>query len=226
MKSTAGSSLRKTPPRFDEWSLYFNVAMQLYPRHFEAKPYKTLGWPMRTGDWLPEIAPAAPAFENYYPQSYAPGGPFNGLDPLGDLDAKSSPACDGHRQRHAHRAGRRRRARPLRPFALIVTEDGLRFVGDGTVVAGKRNVRRILLINGCKGDGPIKGNLDMFLTEPRGTPVGGESVALGEVTWIPLLPPDRPGLSPIHSSQRSIPGAARDAGPVTVAADEGRDDRR
>ena len=45
--------------------------------------------------------------------------------------------------------------------------------GDGTVVAGKRNVRRILLIDGAKGEAPNqKGKLDMFLTEPRGTPVG------------------------------------------------------
>ena len=84
------------------------------------------------------------------------------------------------------------------PFALIATEDALRFVGDGTVVAGKRNVRRILLVNGAKGKAPIKGKLDMFLTEPRGTPVGGESVALGDVTWMPLLPPEKPGLYPIR----------------------------
>jgi hypothetical protein len=34
----------------------------------------------------------------------------------------------------------------------------------------------------------------MFGTEPRGTPVAGESVRLSEVCWIPLLPPDKPGL--------------------------------
>jgi glycosyltransferase involved in cell wall biosynthesis len=181
----------------DEWSLYFNVAMQLYPRHFEAKPYKTLGWPMRTGDWFPEIAPAAPAFENYYPQSYAPGGPFNGLGPLGDLDAKIARMRQGIA--NATRIEREGGGEHVpSPFALIVTEDGLRFVGDGTVVAGKRNVRRILLINGAKGEAPIKGKLDMFLTEPRGTPGGGESVALGEVTWMPLLPPEKPGLYPIR----------------------------
>ena len=26
-------------PAYDEWSLYFNVAQQLYPRHFATKPY-------------------------------------------------------------------------------------------------------------------------------------------------------------------------------------------
>lgn len=41
----------------DEWSLYFNVVRPLYPRHFAAQPYGTLGWPMRPSDWFPEIAP-------------------------------------------------------------------------------------------------------------------------------------------------------------------------
>jgi hypothetical protein len=181
----------------DEWSLYFNVAMQLYPRHFEAKPYETLGWPMRTGDWFPEIVPANPAFENYYPQSYAPGGPFNGLDPLGDLEAKSARMRqDSANAIRVEREGAGEHNPSL--FALILTEDALRFVGDGTVLAGRRNVRRILLINGARGEAALKGKLDMFLTEPRGAPVGGESVALGEVTWMPLLPPEKPGLYPIR----------------------------
>ena len=38
----------------------------------------------------------------------------------------------------------------------------------------------------------------MFVTEPRGTPVRGESVRLGEVCWIPLLPPDKPSLYAIR----------------------------
>ena len=44
---------------------------------------------------------------------------------------------------------------------------------------GKRNVRRILLINGAP-DGAPAGKLDMLVTEPRGMPVSGESVRLGE----------------------------------------------
>src|SRR5262249_26474673 len=52
---------------FDEWSLYFNVAGQLFPNNVRAKPYAALGWPMRMGDWLPQVTPEAPAFENYYP---------------------------------------------------------------------------------------------------------------------------------------------------------------
>jgi len=83
--------IRSDGPAYDEWSLYFNVASQLYPRHFATKPYGTLGWPMRPGDWLPEQDPVEPAFENYYPQNYetAEHGMFVGLDPLGDLDAKT-----------------------------------------------------------------------------------------------------------------------------------------
>ena len=62
---------------------------------FGAKPYGTLGWPMRPGDWLPELEPLDPAFENYYPQNYeaAEGGMFVGLKPLGDLDAKTNRAA-------------------------------------------------------------------------------------------------------------------------------------
>jgi hypothetical protein len=52
-------------PAYDEWSLYFNVASQLYPSHFTQQPYSTLGWPMRTGDWFPELTPLEPAFENH-----------------------------------------------------------------------------------------------------------------------------------------------------------------
>jgi hypothetical protein len=39
-----------------------------------------------------EIDPVQPAFENYYPQNYETAeehGMFVGLDPLGDLDAKT-----------------------------------------------------------------------------------------------------------------------------------------
>jgi hypothetical protein len=50
-------------PPYDEWSIYFNVAAQLYPAHFRFAPYATLGWPIRMGDWSPQIT-------NYYPQNY------------------------------------------------------------------------------------------------------------------------------------------------------------
>ena len=46
-----------TGPPYDEWSLYFNVAAYLYRNHFDLRPYSTLAWPMRTGDWFPEIEP-------------------------------------------------------------------------------------------------------------------------------------------------------------------------
>ena len=132
---------------YDEWSLYFNVAHHLYPRHFVAKPYGTLGWPMRPGDWLPEIDPLKPVFENYSPQNYtmAESGMLVGLEPLGDFEAKTARVFAALAQ--ARRAE--------------VKDRQARYVFDRAA---------------------------------RGTPVAGGSVRLGEVCWIPLLPPDKPGL--------------------------------
>jgi hypothetical protein len=209
---------------YDEWSLYFNIASQLYPRHFTAKPYGALGWPMRPGDWLPEIELLDPAFENYYPQNYETddGGMFVGLKPLGDLDAKRERAATALEQaRRAELEGGG--AHAPSPLALTVAPDGLRFVGPGTILAGKRNVRRILLLNGAGDVTLVTGSLDMFVTEPRGTPVRGESVRLGEVCWIPLLPPDKPGLYAIRFFAALDSGQRLEArGLLTVVADEGR----
>ena len=121
-----------------------------------------------------EIDPVQPAFENYYPQNYetAEHGMLVGLDPLGDLDAKT------RRTKEALTQGRRAESKSggehsPGSLALIVTQEGLKFVGPGTILAGKRNVRRILLINGAPDVTPMTGRLDMFVTEPRGTPVAG-----------------------------------------------------
>jgi hypothetical protein len=129
-------------PAYDEWSLYFNVAQQLYPRHFATKPHGALGWPMRPGDWLPEIKPVEPAFENYYPQNYqtAERGMFVGLDPLGDLEANAS----GSREALADASRAEIKGGGAHSpclLALIVTLEALKFVGSGTILAGMRNVR-------------------------------------------------------------------------------------
>jgi hypothetical protein len=211
-------------PAYDEWSLYFNVAHQLYPRHFATKPYGTLGWPMRPGDWLPEIEPVQPAFENYYPQNYeaAERGMFVGLNPLGDLDAKTRRTLEALAEaRRAEIKGGGAHSPGI--LALIVTPEALKFVGSGTILAGKRNVRRVLLVNGASDVTPVTGKLDMFVTEPRGTPVAGESVRLGEVCWIPLLPPDKPGLYAIRFFAALDSGARLEArGLLTVVAGEER----
>ena len=166
----------------------------------------------------------AAAFENYYPPNYeaAEGGMFAGLKPLGDLDAKTNRAAAALRQaRRAEIEGGG--AHAPSPLALIIAQDGLRFVGPGTILAGKRNVRRILLLNGAGDVTLVTGRLDMFVTEPRGTPVRGESVRLGEVCWIPLLPPDKPGLYAIRFFAALDSGQRLEArGLLTVVADEGR----
>lgn len=106
------------------------------------------------------------------------------------------------------------------PLALLVTPEALQFVGSGTILKGKRNVQCILLINGASDVTPVIGKLDMFVTEPRGA--AGESVRLGEVCWIPLLPPDKPGLYVIRFYGALDSGARLEArGLLTVVAGEG-----
>ncbi len=205
----------------DEWSLYFNVASQLYPRHVLAKPYATLGWPMRTGDWLPEIAPREPAFENYCPESYAAGGMFVGLSPLGDLERKTRRTLDalaGARRAEIEGSGEHSPG----VLALVITPEAMKFISTGTVLAGSRNVRRILLIHGAGIACAIKGKLDMFVAEPGGAVVRGESIDLGELCWMPLLPPETPGLYLIRLFATLASGARLEArGLLTVIADKG-----
>ena len=111
------------------------------------------------------------------------------------------------------------------PLALLIASNALTFAGGGTILAGKHNVRRVLLINGAP-DAPPRGKLDMFVTEPRGTPVSGESVHLGETCWIPLLPPDKPGLYVIRSYTVLDSGIRLETrGLLTVVAGEGVDDQ-
>jgi hypothetical protein len=105
-------------------------------------------------------------------------------------------------------------------LALIVTEDALKFVSTGTVVAGNDTMRRILLINGAQDADAVKGKLDMVLTDPRGTLVGGGSAALGEAAWMSLLPPEKPGLYPIRFLATLSSGARIEArGLLTAVAD-------
>jgi hypothetical protein len=51
---------------------------------------------------------------------------------------------------------------------------------------------RYFAVNRAPDATRMTGGPVIFVTEPRGTPIAGESVRLGEVCWIPLLPPDKP----------------------------------
>jgi hypothetical protein len=86
-----GSGLE--PLGLDAWSLYFNVARQIYPRYFAAMPAAALSWPIRLGE-IPEAAMREAAFETYDPRNYAAGGSFAGLDPLADREAKIGRSLD------------------------------------------------------------------------------------------------------------------------------------
>jgi glycosyltransferase involved in cell wall biosynthesis len=178
-------------PAYDEWSLYFNVAAHLYPAHFTFAPYATLGWPMRMGDWLPQVTPEQPRFENYYPQNYQPSSMFAGLEPLGDYAEKTRRTFAAlARARRVEIGGEDGAGQSV----LVITPSGLTFAAGGPVIAGRENVRRILLINGAQDGLAVTGTLEMFLADASGTLVRGETVRMGEVFWLPLLPPERPGL--------------------------------
>ena len=201
-------------PPYDEWSLYFNVGAHLYPAHFRFAPYATLGWPMRMGDWFPQVTPEQPLFENYYPQNYEPDGMFAGLAPLGDVELK--------KRRYGTALARAQRAE-RRPgqLVLVVGPARLSFVAGGPVLAGKENVRRILLINAVHDGGTLKGQLEMFLADANGALLGGEALTLGEVCWLPLIPPERPGLYQLRFFATLDTGARPEArAPLEVVADE------
>ncbi len=197
----------------DEWSLYFNVAAHLYPAHFRFAPYATLGWPMRMGDWFPQVTPEEPLFENYYPQNYEPDGMFLGLKPRGDAEAKV--------KRSLAALARARRVELDGQLVLMVSPAGLAFVAGGAVIAGKENVRRILLLNGTRDGGAVKGKLEMFLADANGALLRGEAVTLGEVCWLPFVPPERPGLYQLRFFATLEQGARLEArAPLELIADE------
>ena len=63
----------------DEWSIYFNHALEHHPDRFEARPYRTLCWPARPSDWEGRYPPSELYFENFYPELYRPQQIFAGL---------------------------------------------------------------------------------------------------------------------------------------------------
>jgi hypothetical protein len=80
-----------------------------------------------------------------------------------------------------------------------------------------------LLINGGQDVSALNGKLDMFVTDPHGAVVGGERVAIGEVCWMPLLSPERPGLYDIRFFATLDSGARLEArGVLTVIEDKPR----
>jgi hypothetical protein len=65
-----------------EWAAYFNVAPVLHPERFwDPEPYVTLGWPENPAAWQPMVAPDGFFFENHFPEHYAAGEVFAGVDP-------------------------------------------------------------------------------------------------------------------------------------------------
>ncbi len=57
----------------DEWSIYFNYAISLYPCLFNKKVFETLSWPATPTDWETMFLPKEYSFENYYKSLYDTG---------------------------------------------------------------------------------------------------------------------------------------------------------
>lgn len=58
----------KTP--LDEWSIYFNYAVSMYPYSFNKKVYETLNWPANPTHWEGRFNQSEITFENYYKELY------------------------------------------------------------------------------------------------------------------------------------------------------------
>ncbi len=54
----------------EEWNIYFNYAISIYPYLFNKKLYETLSWPANPSDWQYQYFPKKLSFENYYKELY------------------------------------------------------------------------------------------------------------------------------------------------------------
>ena len=63
-----------------EWAVYGNLGRLLAPERFAPpEPHLTLAWPEYPNQWRRAVVPREYAFENFYPELYAPGHLFAGL---------------------------------------------------------------------------------------------------------------------------------------------------
>lgn len=169
---------------YDEWSLYFNVAMHLYPGRFAAKPYETLGWPMDPFDWLPEIIPTKFQFEN----RHRPAARV----PLSPRDAQTDVESYLAKLRRARVVELGDNTLPVSPLVLTVTSDALSFDCTGRLLAGRNNLRRVLIDD--RSTLRASARLSMSVLTQSGKAVRHAEIVLGEARWLPLYPPDEEGL--------------------------------
>jgi len=54
----------------DEWSIYFNYAVSIYPYSFNKKVHETLSWPANPTHWEERFMQMDVTFENYYKELY------------------------------------------------------------------------------------------------------------------------------------------------------------
>ena len=63
-----------------EWGTYFNYAQSKYPEQFHKPvPFQTLCWPDFPTSWPHAVRPETYYFENFTPELYEIGQPFNGI---------------------------------------------------------------------------------------------------------------------------------------------------
>ena len=78
-----------------EWAVYGNLGRQLAPERFAPpEPHLTLAWPEYPNQWRRAVVPREYAFENFYPQLYAPGHLFAGLPTALDVSRVEQDAVE------------------------------------------------------------------------------------------------------------------------------------
>lgn len=145
----------------DEWSTYFNYAVQAHPLAFDVRPYETLGWPDAESSWDMTVFPPRYAFENYYDALYDEGGPFFGMS---RTYGEATPRENEQKRRIARQAAERaaqKRAQWRRFTDRFIAEYG-RFpdlifrYGGGEAPAFVHPPRQIELLHGRSYSLPIQ----------------------------------------------------------------------
>jgi hypothetical protein len=87
---------------FCEWSFPLNYAQLMAPERFtDPSTFLTMCWPMHPHEWPYWRRPADLAFENFYPELYAPGALFAGISTAIDLAAPERQALEKISRWHA-----------------------------------------------------------------------------------------------------------------------------
>lgn len=179
----------KAMSAYDEWSLYFNIAMHLYPKRFATKAYETLDWPMDPCDWLPEVVPGRFQFENRHAGVTRVTSPSTRDDDASGYEDREAYL---RKLRHARAVELGENGAQTTPIILTATAaDALSLECARTLLAGRSNLRRVLIDDNAALAAPAK--LTMNVLTQSGKTVRHAAMTLGDARWLPLYPPDEEG---------------------------------